>query len=210
MVHDDDEMWIAEGVWVPPGVADFIFSRIEWIREGEQADFQVGVPNGYQFDDLATLAHLIVTEDFAAAKVLAANLPRSQMWMEPSSSLPEGNANYLRKNPFKRLRGKQRKVKGEEKERIGKHAPEEEMDGSVVTIGDGDSQAPLNLTGGGHGDDDVGMHDACRKAGEKEDLESRGDDGSSGILQGNDFDEAETRSTAIVSEVKFLYFYLCL
>ena len=190
---------------MPPGVADFIFSRIEWIREGEQADFQVGVPNGYQFDDLATLAHLIVTEDLAAAKVLAANLPRSQMWMEPSSSLPEGNANYLRKNPFKRLRGKQRKVKGEEKERIGKHAPEEEMDGSVVTIGDGDSQAPLNLAGGGHGDDDVG-----RKAGEKADLESRGDGGSSGILQGNDFDEAETRSTAIVSEVKFLYFYLCL
>ena len=111
MVSDGDfnymEMQVGPDIYVPPVVADYLFSRMGWIREGEQGNFQVEVPRGYDFADLATLAHLIVTDDLGPAKVLADNLPRSQMWMEPSStSLLEGNANYTLKNPFKRRRGK--------------------------------------------------------------------------------------------------------
>ena len=113
MVSDDfqKEMWIGPDIWVPPLVADYLLSRMQWIKKGEQGDFQVAVPNGYDFDDLATLAHLIVTDDLGPAKVLADNLPRSITWMEPSSSsLLEGNTNYTKKNPFKRRR-KQRRGK---------------------------------------------------------------------------------------------------
>ena len=111
MVSDGDfnymEMQVGPDIYVPPVVADYLFSRMGWIREGEQGNFQVEVPRGYNYGDLATLAHLIVTDDLGPAKALADNLPRSQMWMEPSStSLLEGNANYTLKNPFKRRRGK--------------------------------------------------------------------------------------------------------
>ena len=106
----EEEMWIGPEIWVPPGIADYLFSRMQWIKEGEQGNFQVGVPYGYDFEDLATLAHLIVTDDLGPAKVLAENLPRSITWMDPSStSLVEGNANYTLKNPFKRRRGKARR-----------------------------------------------------------------------------------------------------
>ena len=114
MLSDGDfykDMWVGPDIWVPPRVADFLISRMQWIREGgEHADFQVGAPPGFDYGDLTTLAYLIVTNDLVAAKVLADNLPRSQMWMEPSSSsLVEENANYTLKNPFKRRRGRQRK-----------------------------------------------------------------------------------------------------
>ena len=112
MDSDDfkNEICIGGDIYVPPGIADYIFSRIHWIQEGEQGNFQVEVPRGYDFADLATLAHLIVTDDLGPAKALADNLPRSQMWMEPTStSLLEGNANYTLKNPFKRRRGKKGK-----------------------------------------------------------------------------------------------------
>ena len=114
MVQDNDffkDMWVAPDIWVPPSVADFLISRMQWIRQGEHADFQVGAPAGFDFDDLATLAHLIVNNDLGHAKLLADNLPRSITWMEPSSSsLLEGNKNYTKKNPFKRRR-KQRRGK---------------------------------------------------------------------------------------------------
>ena len=104
-------MWVAPDIWVPPSVADFLISRMQWIRQGEHADFQVGAPAGFDFDDLATLAYLIVNDDLGPAKLLADNLPRSITWMEPSSSsLLEGNKNYTKKNPFKR-RKKQRRGK---------------------------------------------------------------------------------------------------
>ena len=111
MISDADfnnDMWLGPGIWVPPGVADYLISRTQWIREGEKGNFQLGVPNGYEFDDLATLAYLMVTDDVVAAKELADNLPRP-MWMETSSSsMVEENLNYNFKNPFKRGRGKQR------------------------------------------------------------------------------------------------------
>ena len=115
MISDDDfsnDMWVGPDIWVPPKVADYLMSRMEWMKEGEKTDFQVGAPAGYEVDDLNTLAYLIVTGDFVAAKELADNLPRSQMWMEPSSSsLVDSNANYTVTNPFKRRRRKQRRRK---------------------------------------------------------------------------------------------------
>ena len=115
MISVDDfknDMWVGPDIWVPPGVADFLISRMQWIREGEQADFQVVAPKGFDFDDLATLAYLIVTGDLVSAKVLADNLPRS-LWMETSSSsLVEENLNYNLKNPFRRRRGKKRRLRG--------------------------------------------------------------------------------------------------
>ena len=112
-MSDDDfekDLWVGPGIWVPPGVADFLISRMFWIREEEPGDFQVGPPAGYNFDDLATLAYLIVSGDLVSAKELADNIPRSQMWMEPrSASLVENNTNYQLKNPFKRRKSKQRR-----------------------------------------------------------------------------------------------------
>ena len=112
---DDDfkkDLRVGPDIWVPPGVADYLMSRMHWLREEEQGDFQVPVPAGYEFDDLATLAYLIVTDDLVSAKELADNLPRSQMWMEPrSASLVENNMNYQMKNPFKRRRKKQSRRK---------------------------------------------------------------------------------------------------
>ena len=115
MINDDDfskEMWVGPDIWVPPLVADYLISRMQWVKEGEKTDFQVGAPAGYEVDDLNTLAYLIVTGDFAAAKELADNLPRPQMWMEPSSSLVASNANYTVTNPFKRRR-RRKKNRGE-------------------------------------------------------------------------------------------------
>ena len=114
MLDDDFEKDLRVGpdIWVPPGVADYLISRMHWIREGEQGDFQVGPPAGYKVEDLATLAYLIVSGDLVSAKELADNLPRSQMWMEPrSASLVENNMNYQLKNPFKRRKSKQRRRK---------------------------------------------------------------------------------------------------
>ena len=115
MISVDDfknDMWVGPDIWVPPGVADFLISRMQWIREGEEADFQVVAPKGFDFDDLATLAYLIVTDDLVSAKVLADNLPRS-LWMETSSSsMVEENLNYNFKNPFRRRRGKKRRLRG--------------------------------------------------------------------------------------------------
>ena len=104
MISDADfnnDMWLGPGIWVPPVVADYLISRTQWMREGEKGDFQVEVPKGYEFDDLATLAYLIVTDHVVAAKELADNLPRS-MWMEESSSDSTTNQNHLKKNPFRR------------------------------------------------------------------------------------------------------------
>ena len=116
MISDDDfskEMWVGPDIWVPPLVADYLISRMQWVKEGEKTDFQVGAPAGYEVDDLNTLAYLIVTGDFAAAKELADNLPRPQMWMEPSSSLVASNANYTVTNPFKRRRRRKKNRGGE-------------------------------------------------------------------------------------------------
>ena len=103
MLDDDFEKDLRVGpdIWVPPGVADYLMSRMHWLREEEQGDFQVPVPAGYEFDDLTTLAYLIVTDDVVAARELADNLPRS-MWMETSSSDSTTNQNHLKKNPFRR------------------------------------------------------------------------------------------------------------
>ena len=127
MISDDDfskEMWVGPDIWVPPLVADYLISRMQWVKEGEKTDFQVGAPAGYEVDDLNTLAYLIVTGDFAAAKELADNLPRPQMWMEPSSSLVDSKANCTMTNPFKRRR---RRKNVEKKEEMGKDQMKQEV-----------------------------------------------------------------------------------
>ena len=158
MISDADfnnDMWLGPGIWVPPGVADYLISRTQWIREGEKADFQVGVPKGYEFDDLATLAYLIVTNDVVAAKELAENLPRSHMWMEPSlSRILEGNENYTLKNPFKRRRGKQRRGIGKscsvEKDLLSDDEGDGNKDFEDSTHDDGDDSKKAD---DGDGDD---------------------------------------------------------
>ena len=131
MISDDDfskEMWVGPDIWVPPTVADYLISRMQWIKEGEKTDFQVGAPAEYEVDDLNTLAYLIVTGDFAAAKELADNLPRPQMWMEPSSSLVDSKANCTMTNPFKRRRRRKNVEKKEmEKEEMGKDQMKQEV-----------------------------------------------------------------------------------
>ena len=107
-----NHMCVGPDIWVPPGVADFLFSRMQWIKDGEHTNFQIRPPPGFDFNELATLSFLIVDNDLGAARMLADNLPRSPTWMEQSSSsLVEGNRNYTLKNPFKRRSGKQRRRK---------------------------------------------------------------------------------------------------
>ena len=80
MVSDDfeKEMWIAPEIWVPPVVADYLLSRILWIKEGEQGDFQVAVPNGYDNDEDARIGSRIFMKQEALCELWG---PSEKRWL---------------------------------------------------------------------------------------------------------------------------------
>ena len=102
---------VAHGIKVPCPVADFIFSRLQWIRSGEVESFQVPPPPGWDSNDLCTGAFLLSNEDFSSARVLFENLPPPPMFINPSSTLLKEsfNNNHLKRNPFKARRKRRKK-----------------------------------------------------------------------------------------------------
>ena len=54
---------VLPGVPLPAPVADFIFSRVEWIRQGERGVFESEAPASWDLHDLYTLAFLVATKD---------------------------------------------------------------------------------------------------------------------------------------------------
>ena len=90
------------GVPLPAPVADFIFSRVEWIRQGERGVFECEAPASWDLHDLCTLAFLVATKDTSAAGVMVSNLLRPPSRLLPSATLVNGNNNYKKSNPFRR------------------------------------------------------------------------------------------------------------
>ena len=95
-------------VELPALVADFIFSRVEWIRQGERGVFEREAPASWDLHDLYTLAFLVATNDTSAAGVMVSNLLRPPSRMLPSATLVNGNNNYKKSNPFRRRRKSKR------------------------------------------------------------------------------------------------------
>ena len=95
---------VLPGVPLPAPVADFIFSRVEWIRQGERGVFESEAPASWDLHDLCTLAFLVATKDTSAAGVMVSNLLRPPSRLLPSATLVNGNNNYKKSNPFRRRR----------------------------------------------------------------------------------------------------------
>ena len=95
---------VLPGVALPAPAADFIFSRVAWIRAGEKKPFKSGAPAPFEFHDLTTLAHFVATEEIFAASVMVSSLLRPPSALLPSATLPNPNDNFLKSNPFRRRR----------------------------------------------------------------------------------------------------------
>ena len=102
---------VLPGVALPAPAADFIFSRVAWIRAGEKEPSDTEAPAPFEFHDLATLAHLVATEETFAAGVMVSSLLRSPSTLLPSATLPNPNDNYIKSNPFRRRRKPKPQVK---------------------------------------------------------------------------------------------------
>ena len=105
MVFEDFErikIDVLPGVALPAPAADFIFSRVAWIRAGEKEPFDNEAPAPFEFHDLATLAYLIATEETFAAGVMVSSLLRPPSALLPSATLPYPNDNFMKSNPFRR------------------------------------------------------------------------------------------------------------
>ena len=111
---DTVQIEVAPGLALPAGAANFVFNRLQWISEGETGIFETGAPDGWDFNDLCTLAFLLSNQEFLLAQDMVQNLLRLPSILQPSATLAGGNNNHLKTRPFRgRLRhsGKQRKQK---------------------------------------------------------------------------------------------------
>ena len=103
---------VAPGLALPAGAANFVFNRLQWISDGEIGTFETGAPNGWDFNDLCTLAFLLSKREFVLAQDMVQNLLRYPSILQQSSTLAVGNNNHLKLRPFRgRLKhcGKQRR-----------------------------------------------------------------------------------------------------
>ena len=112
MTWDLAEVWleVAPDIIVPALVADFIYSYLQWVSDGECGTFQAAPPLGWDQQDLCTLGYLLANKEFPSARGLLESMLSPPMVMLPSSSLMEANDNYLLKNPF-RVRKRRHKNK---------------------------------------------------------------------------------------------------
>ena len=111
---DTVQIDVAPGLALPAGAANFVFNRLQWISEGETGTFETGAPDGWDFNDLCTLAFLLSNREFLLAQDMVQNLLRLPSILQPSSTLAVGNNNHLKLRPFRgRLKhcGKQNKQK---------------------------------------------------------------------------------------------------
>ena len=100
---------VLPGVEVPPAVANFIFERIHWMKDGEVGEFELEPPIGWGLCDLFQLAFFVANKESQLAKDLIESVAPSSMTMLPSSTLLQGehsNDNYLKKSPFRRRKTK--------------------------------------------------------------------------------------------------------
>ena len=57
---DTVQIDVAPGRWaLPAGAANFAFNCLQWISEGEIGTFETGSPDGWDFNNLCTLAFLL-------------------------------------------------------------------------------------------------------------------------------------------------------
>ena len=101
---EDTMIDVLPGVALPALVADFIFSRVEWIRGGERGEFKAVAPACWDLHELFTLAFLVARKETCAAGIMVSNLLRPPPTLLPSASLMSGNDNYKKANPFRRRR----------------------------------------------------------------------------------------------------------
>ena len=94
------------GLAVPAEAADFVFNRLEWIRQGEEGPFPYVAPLPWEFHDLCTLAYFVANNEISAAHDLVRNLVRPPSILLPSATETTANNNHLRANPFRRRRKK--------------------------------------------------------------------------------------------------------
>ena len=118
---------IRPGIFVPVAMGAFLVERLQWIEEGEEGDFQVLAPPGFEFHDLCTLALFLAKKQWGLAKEMVANLPPPAMGINASANFQGGNDNYLLKNPFsRRRRRRERKMREGGEKRIDRPASSDE------------------------------------------------------------------------------------
>ena len=57
---------VLPGLSLPAGAAWFVLARVEWIRKGEVAAFDLEAPSPWQFSDLCTLAFFVANHETGA------------------------------------------------------------------------------------------------------------------------------------------------
>ena len=87
---------ILPGVALPAPAADFVFSRLAWIKSGQKEPFDVTSPSSFEFHDLATLAFLIANNETSAAADMVSNLLQTPSTLLPSATLACQNDNYTK------------------------------------------------------------------------------------------------------------------
>ena len=97
-IHTD----VLPSLSLPAGAACFVLARVEWIRQGEVAAFDLEAPSPWQFSDLCTLAFLVANRETDAARLMVANLLQPPSILLPSATLMNQNDNYLMKFPFRK------------------------------------------------------------------------------------------------------------
>ena len=98
---------VLPGLSLPAGAAWFVLARVEWIRKGEVAAFDLEAPSPWHFSDLCTLAFLVANRETDAARLMVANLLQPPSILLPSATLMDKNDNYLVKCPFRRRKQRQ-------------------------------------------------------------------------------------------------------
>ena len=106
-----ENVWtdVLPGVPLPAAAANFIFARIEWIRQGESGTFLMEAPSPWKHSDLCTLAFLIAGREISSATLMVTNLLQPPSTLLHSSTLVYQNDNYLKSKPLRRRRKQKRR-----------------------------------------------------------------------------------------------------
>ena len=106
-----ENVWtdVLPGVPLPATAANFIFARIEWIRQGESGTFLMEAPSPWKHSDLCTLAFLIAGREISSATLMVTNLLQPPSTLLHSSTLVYQNDNYLKSRPLRRRRKQKRR-----------------------------------------------------------------------------------------------------
>ena len=134
---DTVQIEVAPGLALPAAAANFVFNRLQWISEGEVGFFETGAPEGWDFNDLCTLAFLLSNEEFSLAQDMVQNLQFPSL-LQPSASMVVSNNNHLKARPFRGRLKQSKQKQGLEK------------NGSVVDrTGAGDTSAEVTFKSAG-------------------------------------------------------------